>query len=232
MKSLVTLLLFITPMVAASGLRGPQDDDAIFCHLFVATGSEAEEHGDETFVKHQCHFEHDESRRRHEIDLPEAFLKEHQRIIMQNPVLRIPGGAITKHSVHVPENADITIHAETSPRRRLAPKSGKPRALTVRVIANGNAQPQESKAELQGRVYGVGPDAQANTVFTQYKKCSFGAQDIQPTTSGNGVQNGVVDVRAPINIASCNILGDCQQQIIAATESQLGLPFFRKATAA
>jgi hypothetical protein len=29
------------------------------------------------------------------------------------------------------------------------------------------------------------------------------------------------DVNAPINIASCNILGDCQDQIIAATESQL-----------
>jgi hypothetical protein len=26
-----------------------------------------------------------------------------------------PGGAITKHLVHVPDNADITIHAETSP---------------------------------------------------------------------------------------------------------------------
>jgi hypothetical protein len=223
MKTLVTLLLLITPVVAASGLRGPRDDDAIFCHLFVATGSAAEEHGDETFVKYQCQFEHDESRRKHEIDLPEAFLKEHQRIIMQNPVLRIPGGAITKNSVHVPENADITIHADTSPRRRLAPTSGTPRALTVRVIANGNAQPQESKAQLQGRMYGVGPDAQANTVFTQYKKCSFGAQDIQATTSGRGVQNGVVDVNANIDIASCNILGDCQDQIIAATESQLGI---------
>jgi hypothetical protein len=226
MKTLVPLLLLIAPVVAASGLRGPQDDDnAILCHLFVATGSEAKEHGDETFVKYQCMFDQDESesRRRHEIDLPEAFLKEHQRIIMQNPVLRIPGGAITKHSVHVPDNADITIHAETSPRRRLAPKSGTPRILTVRVIANGNAQPLESKAELQGRVYGVGPDAQANTALTQFKKCSFGAQDIQATTSGNGVQNGVVDVNADINLASCNILGDCQQQIIAATESQLDI---------
>jgi hypothetical protein len=223
LRSLVTLLLLITPAVAASGLRGPQDDDAIFCHLFVATGSEAEEHGDETFVKYQCHFEHDESRRRHEIDLPEAFLKEHERIIMQNPVLRIPGGAITKHSVHIPENTEITIHAETSPRRRLAPKSGKPRALTVRVIANGNAQPQESKSELQGRVYGVGPDAQINTVFSQYKQCSFGAQDIQPTTLGSGVQQGVIDVSANIDVRSCNILGDCQDQIIAATERQLGI---------
>jgi hypothetical protein len=140
---------------------------------------------------------------------------------MQNPV-RILGGAITKHSIRVPESTDITIHAETSPRRRLAPTSGTPKPLTVRVIAN-DAQTQESKAELQGRMYGVGPDAQANTVFTQYKKCSFGAQNIQPTTSGNGVQNGVVDVNAPINIASCNILGDCQDQIIAVTERQLGI---------
>jgi hypothetical protein len=221
-KTLVSLLLLITPVVAASGLRGPQDDDAIFCHLFVATASQAEEHGDETFVKYQCLFEHDESRRKHEIALPEAFLKEHQRIIMQNPVLRIPGGAITKHSVHIPENADITIHAETSPRRRLAPKSGQPRVLTVRVIASGRG-PSESKSILQGRVHGTGPDAQANTVLTQFKKCSFGAQDIQ-TATGNGVENGVVDVNVNIETASCNILGECQDQIIAATESQLRIP--------
>jgi hypothetical protein len=223
MKTIVSLLLLIAPMAAGSGLRGPQDDDAIFCHLFVATASQAEEYGDETLIKYQCLFDYNESTRRHEIDLPEAFLKEYHRIIMHNPVLRIPGGAITKHSIHIPENADITIHAEISTRRRLAPTSGTPRALTVRVNANGNAQPQETKAELQGRVYGVGPDAQANTVFTQYKKCSFGAQDIQPTTLGNGVQNGVVDVNTDINIASCNILGDCQDQIIAATERQLGI---------
>ncbi len=202
MKTLVSLLLLIAPVVAASGLRGPQDDDAIFCHLFVATGSEAEDHGDETLVKYQCLFDDNESRRnKYEIDLPESFLKEHLRIIMQNPVLRIPGGTVTKHSVHVPENAAITVHAETSPRRRLAPKSGTPKTLTVRVIANGNSQPQNSKSQLQGRVFGVGGDAEDNTVFTQYKKCSFGAQDIQPATSGNGMQSGVVDVNAPIDIA-------------------------------
>jgi hypothetical protein len=225
LKTLVSLLLLIAPVATASGLlRGSQDDNAIFCHLFVATGSEAEAHGDETLVKYQCLFDDNESRRnKYEIDLPVSFLKEHQRIIMQNPVLRIPGGTVTKHSVHVPENADITIHAETSPRRRLAPKSGTPKTLTVRVIANGNAQPQNSKSQLQGRVFGVGGDAEDNTVFTQYKKCSFGAQDIQPATSGNGVQSGVVDVNAPIDIASCNILGDCQDQIIAATERQLGI---------
>jgi hypothetical protein len=69
----------------------------------------------------------------------------------------------------------------------------------------------------------IGPDAQANTVFTQYRKCSFGAQEIRPATAGNGVQSGVVDVNVPIYIASCNILGDCQYQIIAATELQLGI---------
>jgi hypothetical protein len=223
MKAVVSLLLLIAPIATAFGLRGSEDDDAIFCHLFVATGSEAEGYGDETLIKYQCLFNHGASTRRHEIDLSEAFLKEHHRIIMHNPVLRIPGGAITEHSIHIPENADITIHAETSNRRRLAPKSRTPRALTVRGMANGNTQPQESKAKLQGRVYGVGPDAQANTVFTQFKKCSLGAQDIQNATSGNGVQDGVVDVTADIDIASCSILGDCQDQIIAATERQLGI---------
>jgi hypothetical protein len=224
MNSLVSFLLLSAPLVTASGqrLRG-SEDDAIFCHLFVASGSQAEEHGDETLIKYQCLFDDDESRHRHEIDLPQSFLKEHKRLIMQNPVLRIPGGVVTKQSVLVPENADIKVHAETSPRRRLAPKSGTPKTLTVRIIANGNAQPQETKSQLQGRVFGVGTDAQANTVFTQYKKCSFGAQDIQPATAGNGVQSGVVDVNAPIDIASCNILGDCQNQIIAATELQLGI---------
>jgi hypothetical protein len=224
MKTLVSLLLLIAPMVAASGLRGPQHDDAIFCHLFVASGSESRmEHGDETLVKYQCLFDEDERRRKHVIDLPQSFLNEHKRIIMQNPILRIPGGVVTKRSVHIPANADITIHAETSPRRRLAPKSGTPTALTVRVIANGNAQPDETKSQLQGRIFGEGDDAQENTVFTQYKKCSFGAQDIQPATAGNGVQSGVVEVNADIDIASCNILGDCQEEILAATELQLGI---------
>jgi hypothetical protein len=224
MKSLVSLLLLIAPMATASGLRGSQDDNAIFCHLFVATGLGAEEDGDDILVKYQCLFDNHENRRhKYDIDLPESFLKEHERNIMQNPVLRIPGGTVTKHSVHVPENADITIHAETSQRRRLSPKSGTPKTLTVRVIANGNARPQESKSQLRARVFGVGPDAQDNTVFTQYKKCSFGALDIQPATSGNGVRSGVVDVNAPIDIASCNILGDCQYQVIAATERQLNI---------
>jgi hypothetical protein len=72
-------------------------------------------------------------------------------------------------------------------------------------------------------VYGVGPDAQANTALTQFKKCSFGAQDIQ-ATHGNGVQNGVVDVNADINIARAT--SRIATQIIAATESQLA--FARK----
>jgi hypothetical protein len=64
---------------------------------------------------------------------------------------------------------------------------------------------------------------QDNTEFTQYKKCSFGVQHIQLATSGNGVQNGVVSVNAPMEISSCSILGDCQDEIIAATERQLGI---------
>jgi hypothetical protein len=70
MKTIVSLLLVIT-MVAASGLRGPQDDDAIFCHLFVATGSEQKNTATKTSSTSACLTT--KSRRRHEIDLPEAF---------------------------------------------------------------------------------------------------------------------------------------------------------------
>jgi hypothetical protein len=149
-------LLFIAPPVAASGLRGPQDDDAILCHLFVATGSAAEEHGDETFVKYQCMFDNDESRRRHEIDLPEAFLKEHQRIIMQNPVLRIP----RCHHEH-------SFTFQKMPTSRFTPRllpapigseSGTSKILTVRVISNA----LESKAELQGACMALDPMPRPN----------------------------------------------------------------------
>jgi hypothetical protein len=179
MKTLVSLVLLIAPVVAAYGLRGSQDESAIFCHLFAATGSEAEEHGDETLVSTSACSTTTKVDAGMRSTSRKRFEGAHQRIILQNPVLCIPGGAVTKHSVHVPENADITVHAETSPLRRLAPKSGTRKTLTVRVIANnGNAQPQESEGQLQGRVFGVGPDAQANTVFTQYKECSCDAQDI------------------------------------------------------
>jgi hypothetical protein len=137
MKTLVTLLLLISPMVTAFGqdLRGSQDD-AIFCHLFVASNPEkeagAEEHSDGTLTNYQCMFDDDVSRQKYEIELPHSFLKEHQSLITQTPILRIPGGVVTKNSVYVPVNADITVHAETSPHPRLAPKKGN--FLSVRII--------------------------------------------------------------------------------------------------
>jgi hypothetical protein len=166
----------------------------------------SKEHGDETFVKYQCMFD----RTKADAGMRSTFRKHFEgtnRIIMQNPVLRIPGGAITKHSVHVPDNADITIHAETSPRADWSEVAQ--RILTVRVIANGNAQPRRTKPSFRA-VYGVGPCPGA-TRLTQFKKCSFGAQDIQANVRVMGVQ--VVDVNADINIASCNILGDCQDRL-------------------
>jgi hypothetical protein len=158
--------------------------------LFVATGSAAEEHGDETFVKYQCMFDN-ESRRRHEIDLPEAFLKEHHNYHAESSSSH-PRRCHHEDSVHVPKTRDITITPRFS-RRRLAPKmalqdSG-PFALLPTVMPSPGDQSPTSG------VYGVGPDAQANTVLTQYKKCSFGAHPAR--NAGNGVQNGVVDVNAP-----------------------------------
>jgi hypothetical protein len=73
-----------TPLTAWNYCADLKTTTLVLLPFVVATGSAAREHGDETFVKYQCMFDN-ESRRRHEIDLPESFLKEHQRILMQNP---------------------------------------------------------------------------------------------------------------------------------------------------
>jgi hypothetical protein len=106
MKTIVSLLLVNFGTFGGPPLdcERPQDDDAGFCHLFVASGSQQKN----TATEHLSSISmfDNESRRRHEIDLPESFLKEHH-LIMQNPVLSYPGGAITKDSVHVPKTPDI-----------------------------------------------------------------------------------------------------------------------------
>jgi hypothetical protein len=99
-------------MVAASGLRGSGRralSFAICSSLTVRQKNTATKHSSSISA---C-LAIDESRRRHEIDLPEAFLKEHQRIIMQNPVLRIP--AVPSAFRSRSRNADITIHMRLLP---------------------------------------------------------------------------------------------------------------------
>jgi hypothetical protein len=99
-----TSLLLIAPVVAASGLRGPRRRHAILA-ICSSPPVRKQRTRRRNIVKYQCMFDQDESRRRHEIDLPEAFLKEHQRIIS-----RIPFFASRRchHEapVHVPDNAD------------------------------------------------------------------------------------------------------------------------------
>jgi hypothetical protein len=81
---------------------------------------------------------------------------------MQNPVLRIP--AVPSRSTHVPDNADITIRRDFS--QPIGSK--KVQVLTVRVIANGNAQPLE-KAKPSFRAACMALDLMpSHTALTQF----------------------------------------------------------------
>jgi hypothetical protein len=162
-------------MVAASGLRGPQDDGYLLPFVRRHPVQESKRTTTETFVKYQ----HMETTTKQ--TLRSTFRKHfeggHQRIIMQNPVLaswrchhETLRSRSRKHesrfTPRLPPDADwLTTEWQTG-------------TLTVRVIANGNAQPGE-----QAGAACVALDPMPSQVF-QYKKCSFGAQDIQPHDIG------------------------------------------------
>jgi hypothetical protein len=106
---------------------------------------------------------------------------------MQNPV-RIPGGAITKHSVHVPENADITIHAETSPPAPIGSERWQTEdSDRSRCIAT--VMPNPGKRASGPRVW-CWTRCPANTVLPSTRNAHSVPRTSRPTTSGNGVQNG------------------------------------------
>ena len=62
-------------------------------------------------------------------------------------------------------------------------------------------------------------------MLTQYDKCSFGKQQLQPATEGSGVVDGVSQVQVDFSIGGnspCDILGSCATEIERQTEIQLG----------
>jgi len=234
MKIIASLLLLTTlqtPLTATatvatptSQLRGADHDQALFCHLFVASAAVIDEA--ERVSKYQCMFDNDDNNGiMHEIDLPVDFLKDHESLILGTPILKIPGGQMLDNgAVHVPDFSTVTIHAKTSPRRRLAPRSGTPNVLAVYVTAPGET-PRDSASDMRGRIFQKGPQYEDNTVITQYDKCSFGKQKIQETSNGSNIVDGVVEVSVPFSIGGstpCNILGDCKARIEDATARRLG----------
>lgn len=159
-----------------------------------------------------------------EIDLPTSFIIQNDHLLHNNPVLRLTGSVEIRDNVLLPTKVTkITLHSKSSPHRRLAPVAGQLTALVVRVVT-ANQEPVETVEELEGRVFGVGPFKETNTVLTQLNKCSFGALRLQaPVDNTNVTRKGVVQVTVDdMNINDCNIVGDCQAVIVNATETTLG----------
>jgi hypothetical protein len=201
-------------------------EDAIDCQLFVADGRDNV--NDIGLFSFLCVIETEKGLKTVEIDLPTDFVDKHQERLWNTPVLRILGGVVHTDALLLSDDAEIVIIANKSAHRRLAPTSGQPNALSVRIVTSGGEEPKDSFDVLRGQVMGYGPLAQTHTFRSQYENCSFGAQQIQAATSedGNGIVDGVVEVQVDFNIGdgTCNILGTCQDDIIAQTEAVLGVP--------
>jgi hypothetical protein len=101
-------------VVAAWDCADLKTTTCYLCHLFVATGSEAKN----TATKHSSSTSACLTRTKADAGMRSTFRKHFEGAPTNYHAesrSSHPGGAITKHSVHVPDNADITIHAETSP---------------------------------------------------------------------------------------------------------------------
>lgn len=158
-----------------------------------------------------------------QILLPESFVRDSKRYIGDSPVLRISEATIERDSVTFPVGANITLQSKRLPNRRLAtvPSRGTSSVVAARIVTEGGEQPSNTLNELRGQVFGVGRDAERQTVLTQYEQCSFGAKKLEAATVGTGVVDGVVQVQVNLPIAGCNMLGECQDIVREAIASTL-----------
>jgi hypothetical protein len=85
--------------------------------------------------------------------------------------------------IHIASDANLT--SDSNEVRRLAPTIGVNQVLVVRVSYFDKA-PTLSASQLAGRIFGTGPDAEAVSLSSQFRACSFGKLELVPA-DGTGV---------------------------------------------
>jgi Gametolysin peptidase M11 len=139
--------------------------------------------------------------------------------------LNITNAQVTENSIKLLASSKVSIHRETSPHRRLAPKTGSPTVLSVYVTSTSGHVPESTVDDIKNGIFGTGPNNAPYNTLKQYNDCSYGALTMQPATLGN-VDGGVVQVQVnrPLD-ASCDMdSGTCYQDITSAAVATLGRP--------
>jgi hypothetical protein len=214
-----------------------KDDTNVLCHLFLRRMISGDIDIDHSSNKtrtppvkerynHFCKLDHDgdDVWKFRSIELPSTFIASHESLFHLNPVLRITEANITADTVDLSDNSIIEIHNQTSPHRRLAPKTGNLKILSVYVTSTFGERPSTPVDEIKNGILGTGPNPTVDNPLKQLQRCSFGALNIQPGTIGNNVKGGVLQVQANRRLdSSCDMMrGTCTPEIVAVADSALG----------
>jgi Gametolysin peptidase M11 len=221
--------------VAPSTVPEVEHGQTVFCHLFTrymlvsnnlelgSTNTSTASYN-ETQDSYHCVLEDEKDPNWHfrTVVLPDHFVQSHGTYLSNNPVLRITHAIAGEYSIELTDNSEVSVHQEISPHRRMAPKTGSPTAIFIRVLSTSGHAPANSADELRNGIMGTGPNPTLYNPLRQYAACSFGQLRIQPATIGNNVRGGVLDVvvNRPID-GSCDLNGDCMAEIKRVTEATL-----------
>ena len=191
----------------------------------------AEQQGEEMYLCRLQNYE-DRSRAGYRIELPLSFTTAHKgELASARANVCISDGEIDRanYRVIIAEGAELTM-MQTRRRlyRNLQPIVGTRSILAVQLSSSfmsGSGRKQEnpglSSSEIEGSMFGTGPDAPGHDLVSQYNSCSFGALNLIPAVGPN-IENGVVEVQLRKPIAGGEILGSLQDDILEATEELVG----------
>lgn len=186
--------------------------------------------GDDLFL---CRLENDvfRSRAGYRIALPETFVEPHREVLSSaSATICISSGEVDRENYRIVlgEDAKVSLLQRHRKLQSIEPILGTRSILAVELKTSytvGNTRyvedPGMNQEEIEGAIFGTGPNAPGHDLVSQYRACSFGALNLVPA-SGTNIQNGVAEVRLRKSIAGGEILGSLQDEILEATEQRVG----------
>jgi hypothetical protein len=230
-----------SPLVAVADVTNMSEkhdsNDIVLCHLFIRhmisgdididnSSNQTRTPTVEERHKHFCKLDRDghDVWKFRSIELPSEFSASHKSLFPLNPVLRITEAKVTADTADLSDASTIEIHSQTSPHRRLAPKTGNLKILSIYVTSALGDRPSNPVDEIKNGILGTGPSPAVDNPLKQLQSCSFGALNIQPGTIGNNVKGGVLQVQVNRRLdSSCDMVrGTCAQEITEVADAALG----------
>jgi hypothetical protein len=170
------------------------------------------------------------SRAGYRIDIPADFIVAHEDVLATGAAsVCISAGSIDpeNYSVYVADGAELTIvedRRKLNTRKMSGTRSVLAVQLTTSYMSDSFRQMEDSgvsTSQIEGSIFGTGPDSPGHSLVSQYKECSFGALNLEPARGPN-IVDGVVEVQLNRPVAGGEILGSLQDDIIEAIEKRVG----------